>query len=142
MTVRQLLTSKGYGIISTDSHSSVYDALVVMAEAGIGALAVVDDGNLVGMFSERDYARKIILVGRSSRATSVGEVMSTPVTTVTASDTIDSCMQLMTEGRIRHLPVIEDGKAVAMVSIGDVVKTIMQQQAMMIEQLENYIDRR
>jgi CBS domain-containing protein len=142
MFVRQLLASKGYGVIGTTSTTTVYDALAAMAEAGVGALPVIDDGKLSGMFSERDYARKIILQGRRSRETAVHEIMSAPVITVDPSDTIERCMELMTDSRIRHLPVVEEAKVVAMVSIGDVVKVIMQQQAMMIEQLESYIDRR
>lgn len=142
MTVGQLLARKGYGVIATTSQTTVYDALAAMAKAGIGALPVIDDGTLVGMFSERDYARKIILLGRRSRETAVGEIMSAPVITIVASDTVERCMQLMTENRIRHLPVMDNEAVVAMVSIGDVVKTIMQQQAMMIEQLEGYINRR
>lgn len=142
MTVRQLLHKKGYGIISTRSETTVYDALVVMAERVVGALAVIDEGELVGIFSERDYARKIILMGRRSRDTGVHEVMSAPVITIGLNDTVDRCMELMTNNRFRHLPVVEDGVAVAMVSIGDLVKTIIEQQAAMIEQLESYIDRR
>lgn len=142
MTVRQLLNSKGYGIYSTRSDTTVYDALLLMAERGVGALAVIDDGVLVGMFSERDYARKIILQGRRSRETRVSEIMSTPVITVAPSDRVDHCMELMTDSRVRHLPVVEEGAAVAMVSIGDVLKSKMQQQEAMIEQLESYIDRR
>ena len=135
MTVRQLLHKKGYGIISTRSETTVYDALVVMAERVVGALAVIDEGELVD-------DREIILMGRRSRDTGVHEVMSAPVITIGLNDTVDRCMELMTNNRFRHLPVVEDGVAVAMVSIGDLVKTIIEQQAAMIEQLESYIDRR
>ena len=110
-----------------------------MAEKGIGALVVVDNGRVIGMLSERDYARNVILRGRSSRQTAVREIMTSPVHYTTLEQTAEECMEVMTEKRIRHLPVLEDGDLIGIISIGDLVKSIIDHQQFMIEQLENYI---
>jgi CBS domain-containing protein len=120
----------------------VYKALELMAEKNIGALPVVDaesGGTLIGMFSERDYARKVILKGKSSQATTVSELMSSPVTTVGPDDTIETCMELMTTRHIRHLPVIDHGQMIGLVSIGDVLNALVREQRVLIQDLENYI---
>jgi CBS domain-containing protein len=119
--------------------TSVFDALKVMAEKNIGALLVVEGGQLAGIFSERDYARKVILKGKSSKEMSVREVMTDKVDCVHPSETVRGCMALMTEKHHRHLPVLEEGKVVGMISIGDVVKAIISDQEFTIGQLENYI---
>jgi CBS domain-containing protein len=110
-----------------------------MADKNVGALPVVEAGQLVGMFSERDYARKVILKDKSSRATAVGELMSHPVICVGSDDTLETCMQLMTTARIRHLPVCDGQRMIGMVSIGDVLKTVITDQQVLIKDLENYI---
>lgn len=142
MTVRQLLTQKGSHVESTTPDTSVYDALEQMSAANIGALVVMEADELAGILSERDYARKVILLGRASRDTKVREIMSSPVITVDPSAGIDDCMELMTERRLRHLPVVEDGRLVGIVSIGDVVKTLISEKEFIIEQLRSYIDQR
>lgn len=137
--VRQLLQGKGSQIWSVAPDDSVFQALELMAEKNVGALVVMDGDALVGMFSERDYARKIILLGRASRDTAVRDVMSSHVVTVEVDKTVADCMVSMTEHRIRHLPVVDDGRLVGLVSIGDVVKAIMSEQSFLIDQLQNYI---
>jgi CBS domain-containing protein len=138
-TVGRLLASKGHDLWTVAPGASVYDAIALMAEHGIGALPVVVDGRLAGILSERDYARKVILKGRSSKETQVSEIMTSEVVTVSPDQTIDRCMQLMTERRIRHLPVVEDGRLTGMLSIGDVVKYIISDREHTIEKLESYI---
>jgi CBS domain-containing protein len=138
-TVERLLGGKGHDLWTVAPGASVYDAIALMAERGIGALPVVEDGRLVGILSERDYARKVILKGRSSKETQVSEIMTSEVVTVAPDQTIDRCMQLMTERRIRHLPVVEDGRLTGMLSIGDVVKYIISDREHTIEKLESYI---
>ena len=138
-TVSMLLQSKGDDAWSVSPGTTVYDALVLMAEKNVGALLVVEGGRLVGIFSERDYARKVILQGKSSRHTSVGEIMTSRVVYVRPEQTIEECMALMTDKRIRHLPVLEGDRVIGVISIGDVVKAIISEQEFMIEQLENYI---
>lgn len=137
--VRQLLQGKGSQIWSVGPDDSVFQALELMAEKNVGALVVMDGDALVGMFSERDYARKIILLGRASRDTAVREVMSEHVVTVELDKKVADCMAAMTEHRIRHLPVVDDGRLVGLVSIGDAVKAIMSEQAFLLDQLQNYI---
>jgi CBS domain-containing protein len=117
----------------------VFEALSLMAEKGIGALLVFEEHVLVGIFSERDYARKVILMGRSSRNTAVGEIMTKKVLVVHPNQTMDDCMALMTDKHIRHLPVIEDDCVIGIISIGDVVKEIISDQEFVIGQIENYI---
>jgi signal-transduction protein with cAMP-binding, CBS, and nucleotidyltransferase domain len=140
ITVRQVLRLKGYGFNAIGPDATVYDALEIMAEKNIGALLVVENGRLVGVFSERDYARKVILKGKSSRTTSVRELMSSPPITITRDILVRDCMKLMTEKRVRHLPVLDtDGVPLGVVSIGDVVNTIISDQESTIEELEEYI---
>lgn len=139
MLVRQLLDSKGRDVLSIAPHASVYEAVALMAEHSIGALLVVDYARLVGVLSERDYARKVILQDRASKTTTVGEIMSSPVITGRESQTVSECMALMTERRIRHLPIIEDGQVTGVISIGDLVKAIIADQQFVIAQLETYI---
>jgi CBS domain-containing protein len=139
VTVRQLLKSKPADVWSVGPDTSVYEALELMAEKDIGAVLVLEDGELVGIFTERDYARRGILKGRLSKETSVGELMVDVVCYVRPEQTIDDCMALMTEKRVRHLPVLEDGRLIAIISIGDVVKKTIEEQEYTIQQLENYI---
>jgi len=139
VTVRQILKNKNSQIWSTQPEATVYSALQLMAEKGIGALLVLADGKLVGIFSERDYARKVILRGKSSVETPVSEIMTPGVITVRLDQTIGECMTLMTEKRFRHLPVVEGDRVVGVISIGDVVKAIISDQEFMIKQLEIYI---
>lgn len=119
--------------------TSVYDAIRLMSDKGIGALMVMQSDELVGMFSERDYTRKIALMDRSSRTTPVSDIMSTTLTTVTPTTSIDECLSLMTDKHIRHLPIMQDGELIGMLSIGDLVKTMIAEQQKMIEQLQSYI---
>ncbi len=139
--VRQLLTSKRTTgpVWSVAPADTVFQALEKMAEHNVGALVVLEDGRLVGMLSERDYARKVILKGLASRDTAVGDVMTREVVTVGPDHTVDDCMQRMTEGRFRHLPVVEDDRVVGIVSIGDLVAAIIAEQAFEIEQLRGYV---
>jgi len=138
-TVGQLLRTKGTEIWSVSKDASVYDALALMARHDVGALPVLEGGELVGIVSERDYARKVILKGRASRETRVDEVMSRDVVTVAPERTMQECMERMTEHRIRHLPVVRDGGLIGIVSIGDVVKATIAEQAFLIDQLRSYI---
>jgi CBS domain-containing protein len=138
--VRELLRGKSPEVWSVGPRDMVYKALQLMAEKNVGGLPVVDsDGNVVGFFSERDYARKVILVGKSSQATAVGELMSYPVVCVSPGDTIETCMELMTEKHIRHLVVCEEGRMVGLVSIGDLLKAVIDTQNVQIKDLENFI---
>ncbi len=138
-TIRQLLQTKGHDMWSARPDTSVYDALHRMDEHSIGALLVLDGDDLVGIFSERDYARKVVLKGKTSRGTTIGEIMSRRVSCVRTDQTVEECMALMTDRRIRHLPVLEDEKLVGVISIGDVVKAVISEQEFVISQLENYI---
>ncbi|MCW8208761.1 CBS domain-containing protein [Verminephrobacter aporrectodeae subsp. tuberculatae] len=138
--VAKILHSKPDPTVHTIAPTaSVFDALGRMAEKGIGALLVTEGDAIVGILTERDYSRKIVLMGRTSAATLVRDAMTTPVMFVRSSQTSEQCMQLMTTNRVRHLPVVDDGKLVGMVSIGDLVKNIISEQKFIIEQLENYI---
>ncbi len=139
-TVNELLRTKGGNVWSIGPDATVYEALAVMAEKDVGALLVLDNaGQLVGVLSERDYARKIVLKGKTSRETLVREIMTEKVLGVRPDQTIEECMALMTNKRIRHLPVLEEGRLAGVISIGDVVKAIISEQEFVIEQLENYI---
>jgi len=138
-TIHSVLAQKGWGVYSAAPHVTVYDAVQTMADKDIGALAIIGPDRLLGIFSERDYARKIILLGRSSRETTVGEVMSYPATTVTPQDTVQDCLGMMTTYRLRHLVVVEDGRPVGMVSIGDLMHWIMCTQEDLIGHLHSYI---
>ncbi len=138
-SIRHCLNTKGNHIWSIEPDASVFDALGLMSEKDIGALLVLENGELVGIFSERDYARKIILQGKSSRETIVGEIMTRRVLCVDINQSIEECMFLMTEKKVRHLPVLENKRLVGVISIGDVVKEIIAEQEFVIGQLENYI---
>jgi CBS domain-containing protein len=139
-TLQQILSNKHHqGMISIAPSRPVYDALVILAEYEIGALAVIKDGKLVGIFSERDYAREIILQGRSSKSTLISEVMTDKVITAKPTDLVESAMNTMLEKRIRHLPVVENEKMLGMLSIGDVLKETIHYQQELIRQLESYI---
>ncbi|MCG8603445.1 CBS domain-containing protein [bacterium] len=137
--VNQLLESKGHTVWTITPDARVLEALKLMADQNVGALLVVEGEKLAGIFSERDYARKVILKGKSSREIPVKEIMSTQVVFVRPNQTIDECMALMTEKRIRHLPVLQSGKLTGLISIGDVVKAVISEQEFIIHQLENYI---
>lgn len=138
-TVKQLLDGKGYQVWTVGPDQSVLDAIKLMAEKGVGALVVVDGGKVVGIITERDYARKVILQERSSRTTPVRDIMTTRVICTHLANTAEECMAVMTDKRVRHLPVMDDGQLVGIISIGDLVKSIIDHQQFMIEQLESYI---
>ena len=138
-TVRHLLQVKGNRIWSVSPSATVYEALELMAAQNIGALLVLEGDQTIGIFTERDYARKVVLKGKSSKTATVGEMMTTEVLYVNPDDTIENCMALMTEKRARHLPVLENGKLAGVVSIGDVVKAIISDREFMIRELERYI---
>ncbi|HSG97260.1 MAG TPA: CBS domain-containing protein [Woeseiaceae bacterium] len=137
--VQHLLDRKGRETISVTRETSVFDAIKLMADRAVGSLLVMEGGKLIGIVTERDYARKVILKGRSSEETQVGEIMTTEVLTATAEQTVNECMTLMTEKRIRHLPIVLAGEVVGLISIGDLVQAIISDQREEIEQLENYI---
>ena len=137
--VRRILGRKGSEIYSVSPDATVYEALEKMAEKDVGALVVMSGTTLLGVMSERDYARKVILKDRSSREMKVHEIMSSPAVTISPSTSIDECMYRMTEQRCRHLPVVEDDRVVGLVSIGDVVNWIISAQDLTIHQLEDYI---
>jgi CBS domain-containing protein len=139
MTVNQILSAKGKEVYSVLSTITVYDALKIMGEKNIGAILVIEDSVLKGVFSERDYARKIVLKDKSSKKTFVYEIMEIGVATVKSTDNLDYCMELMTASRVRHLPVTENDIVVGIVSIGDVVKSIIEVQKNTIQYLDSYI---
>jgi CBS domain-containing protein len=138
-SVRLVLKQKGQDIWYVLPDACVYDAIEIMAEKYVGALLVVSEGNLVGVVSERDYARKVILQGKSSKQTQVKEIMTSPAIFVTPDHTVEESMRIMTEKHIRHLPVVEDGKILGVVSIGDLVKWMISAQQQTISQLHSYI---
>ena len=139
-TVARVLEDKGdHAVFGTQPGASVYEALELMADKNVGALIVLDDDRLVGIMSERDYARKVILQDRGSHDTKVSEIMTSGVLTVGPDQSMDDCMTLMTDQRIRHLPVVVEAKVVGVVSIGDVVRAVIEEQQFMIDQLESYI---
>jgi CBS domain-containing protein len=139
ITVQQVLGRKTHRLLSISPDSTVFEALTLMAEHDIGSLIVLDGERLVGIFSERDYARQIILLGKSSKETRVRDIMTQKVLCVRPDQTVDQCMALMTEKRVRHLPVLDHKKVIGVVSIGDVVKVVISEQQHVIEQLEQYI---
>ncbi len=138
-TIGAILRHKGALIWSIPPETKVFDAIQIMAEKNIGALLVMAGPQLIGIMSERDYTRKIALKGKSSKATPVREIVSTPVISATPEHTVEDCMKLMTSNRVRHLPVLEGERVVGVVSIGDLVNWIISAQSMTIDQLENYI---
>ncbi|MBT2116247.1 CBS domain-containing protein [Dyella sp. LX-66] len=137
--VKHLLDSKGHQVFSIAEDATVLDAIKHMAERQVGALLVMRGEQLVGMVSERDYARKVILQGRSSAQTSVAEIMSSPALTVGPETEVEYCMRLCTDSRIRHLPVVHDSRVMGVISIGDLVKAVIEEQAEQIDHLEQYI---
>lgn len=141
MKVSDILSSKGSNVYSVTENITVYEALKIMNEKNIGALLVMHDQRLEGIISERDYARKIVLKGKSSQETTVKEIMTEEVITVLPEDSIEKCMELMSGRRIRHLPVMRDDKVLGVISITDVVTAIIESQKYTIAQLENYISR-
>ena len=138
-TIAQLLNTKGNQVWSVKPKATIFEALEIMSEKEIGALLVMEDEKLTGIFSERDYARKVILKGKSSKETPVGELMTKKVFYIDSQKTINDCMAMMTAKRIRHVPVIEDNQVMGIVTIGDVVNQIISEQEVTINHLENYI---
>lgn len=139
-TVRDILQNKGGEIWTTAPGNTVYEAIGLMGEKNIGALVVIENGEVVGVLSERDYSRKVVLQGRTSRDTLVGEILTRPAVTVRRKDSIERCMQLMTANRIRHLPVVnDDSHPIGLISMGDLVNWVMQSQRHTIQQLQGYI---
>lgn len=138
-TIDTILKHKGRGVWSVDPAATVYEAIEMMADKQVGALLVIHERKLIGVISERDYARKVILQGKSSKEIQVSEIMTSPVIYVTPQHTVDDCMRIITQDRIRHLPVVENEQVVGVVSIGDLVKWIISVQEDTIDQLENYI---
>ena len=139
MTVNQILSNKGKEVFSILSTNTVYEALTVMSEKNIGAILIIEDSILKGVLSERDYARKIVLKAKSSKKTFVHEIMETDVVTVSPSDNLEYCLELMNKNRVRHLPVIENDIVTGVVSIGDLVKAIIETQKDTIQHLNSYI---
>ena len=137
-TVRQILAGRT-GVYMVSPDDTIFDALCLMADKNIGAVLVMSDGAIAGIVSERDYARKVVLLGRTSKTTPVREIMTTDVISVEPGWTADQCMALMTERRIRHLPVVENGTLVGIISIGDVVRAVVDSQQFVIKSLESYI---
>ncbi|MDH5456093.1 MAG: CBS domain-containing protein [Gammaproteobacteria bacterium] len=137
--VQHLLDSKGREIISIAGDASVFDAIKLMADRAVGSLLVLEGDKLLGIVTERDYARKVIIKGRASESTRVDEIMTTDLVTATPGQSVNHCMTLMSENRIRHLPVLADGKVAGLISIGDLVQAIISDQQEAIEQLEQYI---
>jgi CBS domain-containing protein len=137
--VRSILQAKGSAVFTVEPGVTVYNAIQMMCEKNIGGLLITDHGRLVGIFTERDYARKLILKGKSSKDTHIKEIMTENPITVSMDNSIEDCMQLMVDKHIRHLPVVDDGKLAGMISVGDVVRHIIDEQKSIIEHLEQYI---
>jgi len=140
-SIKQVLQGKGHDVWSIGPEASVLDALAMMADKEVGALAVTDAGKLVGVVTERDYARKVVLQGRSSESTKIKEIMTSRVAYTRPEQSVEECMAVMTDKRIRHLPVMDGERLLGMISIGDLVKSIIEEQQQVIEQLEQYISR-
>jgi CBS domain-containing protein len=140
--VREILDDKGHEVLKIDADASVFDAVKLMVDAGVGSVLAIDDGKVAGIFTERDYLRRLTLEGRDHKETSVREVMSSPLVVVTPDTEIDECMAVMTDRRIRHLPVVEGGDVMGIVSIGDLVKFKSKQQSFEIRYLTDYITAR
>lgn len=140
-SVKQILQGKGHEVWSIGPDASVYDAIEMMAAKEVGALVVMEGESLVGVLSERDYARKVVLEGRSSKGTKIRDIMTTRVAYARPEQSVQDCMAMMTEKRVRHLPVMDGEKVLGMISIGDLVKSIIEEQQHVIEQLEQYITR-
>ena len=140
-SVKQILQGKGHDVWSIGPEASVYDAIEMMADKEVGALTIVDGDSLVGVVTERDYARKVILQGRSSKDTKIKDIMTSRVAYASPEQSVEECMGMMTEKRIRHLPVMDGDKLLGIISIGDLVKAIIEEQQHVIEQLEQYINR-
>ena len=140
-SVKQILQGKGHDVWSIGPEASVYDAIEMMADKEVGALTIVDGDSLVGVVTERDYARKVILQGRSSKDTKIKDIMTSRVAYARPEQSVEECMGMMTEKRIRHLPVMDGDKLLGIISIGDLVKAIIAEQQHVIEQLEQYINR-
>jgi CBS domain-containing protein len=140
-TVKQILDAKGYQVWTITLDKTVYDALRVMGEREIGALVVMDGDKVAGILSERDYARKVVLKGKTSRETIVRDIMTAPVLSIRLDQSVTECMALMTDKRVRHLPVLDNDKLIGMISLGDLVKSIIDEQQFIIGQLEDYIAR-
>ncbi len=138
-TIKEVLRDKGRSVWTIDADASVFDALKLMADKEIGALMVTENGQLAGVMSERDYARKVVLHGRSSRETPVREIMTRKVLYVKPEQTVEECMALMTEKHVRHMPVLDGDQMIGVVSIGDIVKSVISEQQFLISHLENYI---
>jgi CBS domain-containing protein len=138
-SIESILHHKRHDVWSVEPDATVYDAIAKMAEKNVGALLVVHDGSLVGIISERDYTRKVMLRGKRSRETLVREIMSTELTTVEPKESVDHCLRFMTEKRVRHLPVVKDGEICGVISIGDLVKHVISVQSATLDQLERYI---
>lgn len=139
-TVKNILRHKGDAVHAVTPGISVFDALKIMMEKNISALLVIEDDELKGIFTERDYARKVILQGKSSKETLLGDIMTSNPYTITSAETVENCMQTMTDRHFRHLPVVEDGKVIGIISIGDIVKHIIEVQKQTINELESYIN--
>ena len=138
-TITQFLADRSEPVWSVKPDDTVLDALKLMADKNIGALLVISDERLVGIFSERDYARKVVLMGKSSSSLLIREIMTTKTISITPNHSIEQCMQIMSDHKIRHLPILRGDKVVGMISIGDVVKAMIETQKIMIEQLQQYI---
>jgi CBS domain-containing protein len=138
-TVGELLKTKGHEMWSISPYATVYEALEMMADRDVGALLVIENGKLVGIFSERDYARKVILKGRASKDTTVSELMTQTVLCVSTKNTLEDCMTVMTSKQIRHLPVLDNERLIGIITLGDVVKRIISEQEFTIQQLESYV---
>lgn len=139
-TINQLLKSKGSHVETLEANATVFEGLTIMADKGIGSLVVVKDGKPVGLFSEREHARNVDLLGRTAKETKVSEVMSSRVVVVHPGQSVEECMAIMTEKRVRHLPVMQDDQLIGIISIGDLVKAIIEDQQFVIEQLASYIN--